>query len=237
MWACCWESKREGAVTESQHKQREKERLWEGTAADCLRRGTLSKGKAKKTLWQTPWAHPPVSYQSLILSPTRSQRVREPPLMQPLQVSLSRRKQRWSGRTKETAGTADEGQLQNGRLQNGPKSPRPTCISATRFCSPYYPEVKSVFPPQIWSWPQPLWHKKKLERHLCCGGFPLLLCLAPWDQCADKPKLMEERRPHGGGTKCPGKRLPCAWGYPRWSCTSQVTADQMDERAQQWSAE
>ena len=62
--------------------------LWEGTAAGCLRRGTPSKGKAKKTSWQTPWAHSPVSYQSLILSPARSQRVREPPLMHPLQVGL-----------------------------------------------------------------------------------------------------------------------------------------------------
>lgn len=159
VWACCWETKREGAVTEGQYEQREKERLWEWTAADCLRRGTLSEGKAKKTSWQTPWAHPPASYQPLILSPTWSQSVREPPLMQPLQVSLSRRKQRWSGRTKETAGTVDEDQLQNGRPQNGHKSPLPRCISATRLRSPCYPEMKSVFPPQIWSWPQPLWHK------------------------------------------------------------------------------
>lgn len=62
--------------------------LWEGTAAGCLRRGTQSKGKAKKTSWQTPWAHPPVPYQSLVLSPARSQRVREPPLMHPSQVGL-----------------------------------------------------------------------------------------------------------------------------------------------------
>lgn len=161
--------------------------------------------------------------------------------MQPLQVSLSGRKQRGSGRTNETAGTAGKGQC--GRLQNGHKSPLPVRISAVQLQAllsrgeVYFSTSESV-----------LGHNhcdtNKSLKNTCALGISLSCCA--WNPETSVWKSLNlptgRKRDHVEEEwSVPDNRLPSVSRVPEAiqgdPAPAKSLADQTHERVQQWSAE
>lgn len=177
------------------------------------------------------------SPSSLLSTPHLKPNLKSEPQGTPTDAALtgqpSRRKQRWSEGPRRQLAQQTRASCKNGRPQNDHKSPP----FQVHLCNDF-----AALLIQRWSLfshlKSDLGHNhcdtnKSLKDIYAVGVFPLLLCLEPWDQCADEPKLSQKKgdlmEEEPSAPVKAAKCQSCAWGYPRWSRTSQVTADQMHE--------